>query len=109
MSGYDPFVELFPGEPILDGVTTEGIFPVLVAALTVNIGGKVEATVQVVGSLTHTHILIASVDTVVGVVGGFLIPNEIIGAAEAAAEVDGSTLTVTADLFVGWGIPVGVA
>ncbi len=150
MSGYDPFGELFPGEPILDGVTTEGIFPLEAAAdvtvelvgaveaavevvgtplqvhtlnapvgvvaavvggflIATEIVGSVEAAVQVAGAAVQTHTLNGTVDTVAVVVGGFIIAAGLVGVVEAAVEVDGSTLTVTADVFVGWGIPVGVA
>ncbi len=108
MAGYDPFGELFPGEPILDGVTTEGIFP-LEAADSGELVGAVEATVLVAAAAAQTHTLNGTVDTVAVVAGGFIIGTGIVGVVEAAVEVDGSTLTVTADVFVGWGIPVGVA
>lgn len=88
MAGYDPFVELLPGEPIYsDGVavTTEGVFPLIVGVT--NLSGQIEAAAEVQGTIRT--------------------PTVLIGNIEAAAEVNGSTLTVGAQ-FVGWGIPIGV-
>jgi hypothetical protein len=97
--------------------------------LGLQLSGQAETTVQIVGVVTQTHTLGAAAETAVQVaaaagqthaltgqpeavaevVGGFIIATLLVGAVQTTVQVDGSTLTVTTEVFIGWGIPVGVS
>ncbi len=82
------------------------------SAQTHNTTGGPEAAVEVVGVLTIGNRFVGAAEAVAKAVGVLTVSgdNLLVGAVEAAAEVDGTVLTVTsADLFVGWGIPAGVS
>lgn len=104
------FVELFEGTPILgDGVTvtTEGVFPGPAGAT--NLVGALEAGAEISGILkTGVIELVAAVEAASELAGSLRLGFQLVGNVEAASEVNGSTLTVTAAEFVGWGIPMGV-
>ena len=91
MAGYDPFVELLDGEPIYsDGVavTSEGVFPLIVATGVTQLSGQIEAGTEVDGAFTQTHALTAQIEAAAEVDGSLLA--RFAGQIEAGVEVEGS-------------------